>query len=62
MEKRRQNHSCEQCRKSKKACDGFLVNSSQNSLTNAATVLSAALNSRSGECDPLQFCVLYPAS
>jgi hypothetical protein len=28
MEKRRQNLSCEECRKSKKACDGHLVNSS----------------------------------
>lgn len=26
MEKRRQNRSCQQCRKSKKACDGYLVN------------------------------------
>ncbi|KAG9251373.1 uncharacterized protein F5Z01DRAFT_278168 [Emericellopsis atlantica] len=30
MEKRRQNHSCEQCRRSKKACDGFLINKKQN--------------------------------
>lgn len=27
MAKRRQNHSCEQCKKSKKACDGYLRNS-----------------------------------
>ena len=26
MEKRRQNHSCEQCRKAKKACNGYLMN------------------------------------
>lgn len=36
MMKRRQNHSCEQCRKSKKACDGYLINSDQSYLANAA--------------------------
>lgn len=32
MEKRRQNHSCEECRKSKKACDGHVVNSALSHL------------------------------
>lgn len=32
---RRQNHSCEQCRKAKKACDGYLVNSSRASFLDA---------------------------
>lgn len=36
MTKRRQNHSCEQCRKSKKACDGYLINSDQAHLREAA--------------------------
>ena len=36
MTKRRQNHSCEPCRKSKKACDGYLINSDQAFLANAA--------------------------
>lgn len=29
--KRLQNHSCGQCRRSKKACDGFLINSGKDS-------------------------------
>lgn len=32
MEKRRQNQSCEECRKSKKACDGHVVNSTLSNL------------------------------
>ena len=40
MEKRRQNHSCEQCRRSKKACDGFFINnrspSSQGSIQSSS--------------------------
>lgn len=36
MTKRRQNHSCEQCRKAKKACDGYLINSDKAFLANAA--------------------------
>lgn len=37
MEKRRQNQSCDQCRRSKKACDGYLLNRSQPSPDSGAT-------------------------
>ncbi|OAQ64964.2 C6 transcription factor [Pochonia chlamydosporia 170] len=42
---RRQNHSCEQCRKAKKACDGYLVNSSR------ASFLDATARAQSGGTD-----------
>ncbi|CAH0053753.1 unnamed protein product [Clonostachys solani] len=42
MEKRRQNQSCDQCRRSKKACDGYLLNRSQPSPDPGATAHGSA--------------------
>ncbi|KAI3229901.1 hypothetical protein DTO012A9_8520 [Penicillium roqueforti] len=48
MAKRRQNHSCEQCRKAKKACDGYILNSGK-------AVFIEAENS--GMPSPCSYCI-----
>ncbi|KAJ5816002.1 hypothetical protein N7447_008235 [Penicillium robsamsonii] len=52
--KRRQNHSCEQCRKAKKACDGYLQNSG-NAVFMEAELLHLGI--QGGLISPCSYCI-----
>ncbi|KAJ5519721.1 hypothetical protein N7463_000174 [Penicillium fimorum] len=52
--KRRQNHSCEQCRKAKKACDGYLQNSG-NAVFMEAQLLNSGI--QDGLVSPCSYCI-----
>ena len=53
MEKRRQNVSCEQCRRSKKACDGFFINVSQR---NSVETTSPSVKTQGDAILPCSYC------
>ncbi|KAH6962086.1 hypothetical protein BKA56DRAFT_560841 [Ilyonectria sp. MPI-CAGE-AT-0026] len=54
---RRQNHSCEQCRRSKKACDGFVLNSIDRRASDAVSIASPETPYSDSGLRPCSYCL-----